>query len=88
MHIIPKWNKIRKSIIERDNYSCRICNKDYELHVHHIDYNRMNNSTSNLVTLCEPCHRAVHREGYKPWNDDYPAPWEKKAIDEYNQEYS
>lgn len=26
--------------------------------------------------------------GYKPWNDDYPAPWNKQEIDEYNQEYS
>lgn len=83
---IPNWKNIRKKILKRDKEECRICTRQYYLHVHHIDYDRLNNAESNLVTLCEPCHRAVHREGYKPWNDDYPAPWNKDEIDEYNQE--
>lgn len=83
---IPNWQKIRKQILKRDEEKCRMCSKEYYLHVHHIDYDRLNNNESNLVTLCEPCHRAIHKEGYKPWNDDYPAPWDKKEIDEYNQE--
>ena len=83
---IKGWEGIRKAILRRDESRCRICNKDYNLHVHHIDYDRGNNKDSNLVTLCEPCHRAVHREGYKPWNDDYPAPWNKQEVDDYNQE--
>ncbi len=83
---IPNWKNIRKKILKRDEDKCRICFKEYYLHVHHIDYDRLNNKDSNLVTLCEPCHRAVHRQGYRPWNEDYPAPWNKKEIDEYNQE--
>lgn len=83
---IPGWQRIRKKILKRDEEKCRICFKEYYLHVHHIDYDRKNNKDCNLVTLCEPCHRAVHTQGYRPWNDDYPAPWNKKEIDEYNQE--
>jgi len=85
---IHGWWNIRSKIVERDKFRCRICFKDYDLHVHHIDYDRSNNKESNLVTVCEPCHRAIHVQGYKPWNDDYPAPWDKKEIDEYNQENS
>lgn len=83
---IPNWKSIRAAIVKRDDGCCRICNKNYYLHVHHIDWDRSNNKDSNLVTLCEPCHRAVHKEGYKPWNDDYPAPWNKQEIDVYNQD--
>lgn len=73
---ITGWKWIRKAIIERDNYICRICGNDENLHVHHIDSNRTNNNTSNLVTLCSDCHRAVHEERYKPWeHEDYPCPW-------------
>ncbi len=83
---IPNWKNIRKKILRRDEDKCRICFKEYYLHVHHIDYDRFNNKDSNLVTVCEPCHRAIHKQGYRPWNDDYPAPWDKKEVDEYNQE--
>jgi len=31
-----------------------------ELHVHHIDYNKENNSETNLITLCRFCHGAMH----------------------------
>lgn len=89
--LTPPWDKIRNDILLRDESRCRICSKDYSLHVHHIDYNRSNNAHSNLVTLCEWCHRGVHREGYKPCNyPDYPAPWDSVAedVDEFNQEYN
>jgi 5-methylcytosine-specific restriction endonuclease McrA len=76
---IPSWPKIRKKILDRDDYICRICGddgNDEALNVHHIDYTRSNNSPKNLVTLCAPCHRAVHDENYRPYeHDDYPAPW-------------
>ncbi len=73
---IISWVKIRKDILARDSHTCRICFKEYDLHVHHIDYDRKNNSGLNLVTLCGPCHRAVHFENYKPYEHiDHPAPW-------------
>lgn len=86
---IKGWATIRKNILDRDNYACRICSKDYGLHVHHIDYGRTNNKESNLVTLCKWCHQAVHVEGYKPCDHEgYPTPWGKTASgDEFNQDY-
>jgi len=87
---ITGWNKIRNSILDRDNFNCRMCTEENNLHVHHIDYCRSNNESSNLVTLCRTCHSAIHRESYKPFeHEDYPAPWEKsnpEAFDEFNQE--
>lgn len=74
---IPGWPKLRKSIIERDSYRCRVCaSDDLDLEVHHIDYDRANNDPGNLVTLCGDCHRGIHQERYKPWeHEDWPVPW-------------
>jgi 5-methylcytosine-specific restriction endonuclease McrA len=30
------------------------------LHVHHIDYNKDNINTDNLITLCKYCHGKMH----------------------------
>lgn len=57
----PKdWTEtLRRSIRERDNYTCKICMKqqgDETFSVHHIDYNKNNCSPDNLITLCHQCH--------------------------------
>lgn len=50
------WTKtLRKSIRERDHYICQICNDD-GIDVHHIDYRKINNNPTNLITLCRRCH--------------------------------
>lgn len=81
---IKGWRAIRETILERDGYCCRICNisgGEDPLNVHHIDWNRTNNSDSNLVTLCTTCHRQVHLEGYKPCDHpDHPTPWGEHPI--------
>jgi hypothetical protein len=54
------WNEtLRKSIRERDNYTCQLCSKqqgDTAFHVHHIDYEKKNCNPLNLITLCINCH--------------------------------
>jgi 5-methylcytosine-specific restriction endonuclease McrA len=76
---IADWANIRRRIVERDSYRCRICGKDgveAKLNVHHKDWDRKHNENKNLVTLCQPCHVAVHMEGYKPClYEDWPEPW-------------
>jgi hypothetical protein len=54
------WTEtLRRSIRERDKYSCRICGKmqsDKAFDIHHIDYNKLNCNPTNLITLCHSCH--------------------------------
>lgn len=45
----------------RDNFQCQICEVDEQnlsrqLSIHHIDYDRQNNSDENLISLCMKCH--------------------------------
>lgn len=50
---------LRRSIRERDFYTCQICKEpqgDIAHDVHHIDYNKKNCNPSNLITLCHGCH--------------------------------
>jgi len=59
---LRKW---RKSVFERDNYTCGICNaKGNSMNAHHIDcwadYPDRRFDISNGVTLCKPCHKSFH----------------------------
>lgn len=65
-------NKLREKIRKRDNYECCLCGKTEDdsprrLSVHHIDYDKKNNSEENLITLCRGCHTKTnsHRETFK-----------------------
>lgn len=63
-------NSLRISIRERDKYTCQICGDkqgDEAFCVHHIDYNKKNCNTENLVTLCRSCHAKTgfNREKWK-----------------------
>jgi hypothetical protein len=58
------FNKyLRQEIRKRDEYICKICFKKQEnrlLSVHHIDWNKKNNKTYNLISLCASCHQRLH----------------------------
>lgn len=50
---------LKRSIRERDKYTCQICWEQQwdKCHaVHHIDYNKHNCDPINLITLCNSCH--------------------------------
>lgn len=56
-----EWNEMRKRILERDGYRCRVCNTDEALHVHHRTYARRGHEdTNDLTTLCQVCHEDFH----------------------------
>ena len=56
-YYLSKNRRVRKSVKIRDNNTCQECKKTTgKLDVHHIDYNKYNNQTSNLITLCASCH--------------------------------
>lgn len=58
---------LKKKIRKKYNHRCQQCfrhqnelitnsGKRYKLAIHHIDYNKQNNSEDNLVPLCRNCH--------------------------------
>lgn len=54
-----QWRKLRKSILERDKFTCQSCGLiTTVLEVDHIIPNSDNNNPSNLQALCRPCHEA------------------------------
>jgi hypothetical protein len=65
----PRWQKKRLGILERDKWSCQICeDKEKTLHVHHIFYDGFNDPwdclNESLITLCFECHEN-EQEQYK-----------------------
>lgn len=57
----------RKEVFTRDNFTCQICGKvGGNLNAHHIkkwaDYPELRYEVNNGITLCERCHRNVHRK--------------------------
>lgn len=62
---------LKRSIRERDNYTCVICNKQQEditFHIHHIDYVKENCNPTNLITLCPNCHSKTNHDREK-WSE-------------------
>lgn len=58
------WN-VREYVLARDGHKCQHCkgkSKDLILNVHHIESRKTGgNSPSNLITLCETCHKEFHK---------------------------
>lgn len=58
------WTQtLRRSIRERDHYTCQLCSKlqsDRAFCVHHVDYNKKDCNPTNLITLCNKCSTRVN----------------------------
>ena len=57
----------RQYILHRDVYTCTCCGakatkkKEVKFHIHHLESRKTGgNSPSNLITLCESCHKLYH----------------------------
>jgi len=53
--------RLKRIILERDGFLCQQCHQDIDLIVHHLNWDKTNNTEENLVTLCRPCHGALNR---------------------------
>ena len=62
-------DQLKEKIKKRDYYTCQLCQMTQpehfsiygrDLHVHHIDYNKVNCSENNLITLCQGCNIRVN----------------------------
>lgn len=62
------WN-VREYVLARDGHKCQHCkgkSKDPILNVHHIESRKIGgDSPSNLITLCETCHKEFHKGNIK-----------------------
>jgi hypothetical protein len=63
----PRWQKKRLEVMQRDNFTCQLCDdKDTTLNVHHCYYDRGKNpweyDIASLITLCENCHKSEEEE--------------------------
>ncbi len=61
-HNKNKFGGNRFNTLKRDNYHCQKCDigGEDDLLVHHIDRNKKNNKSFNLLTVCLPCHAKIH----------------------------
>ena len=62
-----QYQKWRKDVLERDNYTCKNCGSCEKLHAHHIIARKTLPKAefirANGVTLCEKCHRKTDSWG-------------------------
>ena len=68
-----KWREWRKSVFERDNYTCQWCEKrGVYLEPHHIkrvcDFPDLIFEKENGLTLCKNCHNITRTKKYKEVN--------------------
>lgn len=58
----PRWQKMRLTILQRDDFTCRFCgDKETELHVHHEEYSGdpWEADESKMKTVCKVCHKVI-----------------------------
>ena len=55
------WKTLRKIMLESAGWKCKLCEAKGNLHVHHLNYENLGEELiSDLVVLCNPCHRKIH----------------------------
>ena len=59
---------VRQYVLWRDGYTCQCCGahatqkEEVQLHVHHLESRKTGgNAPSNLITLCDSCHKKFHK---------------------------
>jgi hypothetical protein len=58
----PKWQRRRLEIMERDNFTCTVCeDKENTLNVHHWEYSKepWDAKNKDLTTVCRSCHENI-----------------------------
>jgi len=59
-----QYNRFRKAVLKRDNYTCQCCGSTDASIVHHqfpfATYNHLGADTKNGIVLCKECHQKYH----------------------------
>lgn len=61
---------LRRRVRQRSGNRCSLCGEPARgraLAVHHIDYDKRNASTDNLIALCHPCHGKTNHGDRDQW---------------------
>lgn len=66
-NIDPAYDNLRKYILKRDKFKCRLCGrKKCRLNMHHIrrwsDYPSLRYEETNCITLCTKCHYKIRNK--------------------------
>ncbi|TYS18475.1 HNH endonuclease [Rossellomorea vietnamensis] len=66
LKLLDVWSQtfredLKKSVKDRDEWRCVVCEAEKDLHVHHKIPRRLGgpNHKDNLVTLCNSCHKVI-----------------------------
>jgi hypothetical protein len=70
----PLWQKKRLQILERDNFTCKVClDTETQLHIHHKEYKKYKKAweypDDNFISLCKDCHKITEeykKSGFTP----------------------
>jgi hypothetical protein len=56
------WKRLRRRVLQRDNWRCRLCGRKKELQVHHDRYiSLLSEDIRWLKTMCRKCHDRIHK---------------------------
>lgn len=65
------WIQIKEKRISEFGNTCPITGESDKLHVHHIDFNPVNNEPKNLIPLWKPYHTLIHaRAGFSEFYEE------------------
>ena len=57
----PEWQKRRKILLIEHGSKCALCPRTCELHVHHLNYERLGHERAeDVMVLCARCHNDLH----------------------------
>ncbi len=64
IHHVTKTHA-KKVLLQKQNGKCLICKDTFSTKIphelHHIDYDKQNNTLENFAMLCCNCHSSIHR---------------------------
>jgi 5-methylcytosine-specific restriction endonuclease McrA len=57
----PRFRAIRRKALERDGYTCTICERNAANQVHHLRYPKWGtfDTPRNLISVCYECHCVI-----------------------------
>lgn len=81
-----EYQKMVKSVMDRDEYKCILCNSKKDIVVHHLNayakFIEQRTDTQNCITLCSNCHKNFHFEyGYGENTKEQFEEWINKTIE-------